>query len=153
MMISVQPVTEEQFEAVLPLIAGYQRFYGVGRPDQAMNRSFFRRFVAPSEDGLLLGAWENHEIVGFATLYWTFSSTHASEVVLMNDLFVSEQHRGRGTGSALIDAALAVAQRRGARHLEWLTAEDNHLAQRLYDRTGALREAWIGYELPARHRP
>jgi GNAT superfamily N-acetyltransferase len=145
----VEPITEEQFEAVLPLIAGYQRFYGVRQPDEERNRTFFRRFVAPSDDGLLLGAWDGGRLIGFATLYWTFSSTHAAEVVLMNDLFVSEGRRGSGVGRALIEESVEVARRRGARHLEWLTAGDNVAAQRLYDRTGASRETWIGYELPA----
>jgi GNAT superfamily N-acetyltransferase len=146
----IEPITEEQFEAVLPLIAGYQRFYGVQRPDEERNRAFFRRFLAPSEDGLLLGAWEGDELAGFATLYWTFSSTHAAEVVLMNDLFVSEGKRGAGFGRALIEESLEVARRRGARHLEWVTAQDNRGAQRLYDRTGASSDTWIGYELQAR---
>jgi GNAT superfamily N-acetyltransferase len=145
----VQPITEDQFERVLPLIAGYQRFYGVRQPEDDRNRRFFRRFLAPSEDGLLLGAWDDDELVGFATLYWTFSSTHAAEIVLMNDLFVSETHRGRGIGQALIEESLKVARKRGTRHLEWMTAEDNLVAQRLYDRIGASKDTWIGYELMA----
>jgi GNAT superfamily N-acetyltransferase len=85
--------------------------------------------------------------VGFACLYWTFSSSHAAEVALMNDLFVAEGNRGRGVGLALIEAAAEAARAKGKRHLEWLTAVDNHRAQRLYDRTEAERSAWLGYEL------
>jgi hypothetical protein len=33
------------------------------------NRAFFSRFVAPSEDGLLLGAWREGALVGYACLY------------------------------------------------------------------------------------
>jgi hypothetical protein len=32
-------------------------------------------------------------------------------------------------------------------HLEWLTATDNHRAQRLYDRMEARRSAWFSYEI------
>ena len=65
----------------------------------------------------------------------------------MNDLFVAPGQRGRGIGRALIEATAAVARERGAAHVEWSTAPDNHTAQRLYDSTGAERSEWIEYEL------
>jgi len=129
------------------MIAAYQRFYEVPDPDDERNRTFFRRFLAPSDDGLLLAARVNGELAGYACLYWTFSSLSAEEVVLMNDLYVAEEHRGSGVGRALIDAAAAVARDRGAGHLEWATAPDNERAQRLYDATGAERSVWVTYEL------
>jgi GNAT superfamily N-acetyltransferase len=144
--IRVEPLKEADFERVLPLIAGYQRFY-LTDPDEERNRSFFRRFLAPSDDGLLLAAWKGDDLVGFATLFWTFSSTHATEAALMNDLFVAGGHRGEGIGLALIEASVAAARDRGMRHLEWFTALDNETAQRLYDRTGARRSGWYSYEI------
>jgi GNAT superfamily N-acetyltransferase len=147
MSLRVEPLGEADYERVLPLIAGYQRFY-LAEPDEDRNRSFFRRFLAPSDDGLLLAAWMDDELVGFATLYWTFSSTKAGEAALMNDLFVAEGHRGAGIGLALIEASVAAARERGMRHLEWLTALDNERAQRLYDQTGAERSGWSNYEIP-----
>lgn len=138
---------EADYEVVLPLISEYQRSYRT-EPDEERNRAFFRRFLAPSEDGLLLAAWKDDELVGFATLYWTFSSTHAAEASLMNDLFVVEGHRGEGIGLALIEAAADASRDRGMRHLEWLTAVDNERAQRLYERTRAQRSTWHSYELP-----
>ena len=150
MPVRVEPVSEEQFEELLPLIAAYQRFYEVERIDEARNREFFRRFIAPSEEGMLLAAWDREELVGYACLYWFFTSTQAAESVLMNDLYVVEAARGSGVGRALIEASAAVARERGARHLEWATAPGNERAQRLYDSTGAERSTWITYELPLR---
>ena len=146
-MLDVRPVTEDELASVLPLIAAYQRFYGVAEPDDARNAGFFRRFIAPSDDGLLLGAWLDRELAGHACLYWTFSSTAAREVVLLNDLFVVERHRGGGVGRALIDATVDVAHSRGAGSVTWMTALDNRTAQRLYESTGAARSAWFEYEL------
>ena len=145
--LKIAPVAPAEFERLLPLIAAYQRFYEVEQVDEERNRAFFRRFLAPSEDGMLLGAWTDGDLLGYACLYWHFSSTQATETVLMNDLFVSERARGRGVGRALIEASAAVARERGAAHLEWATAPSNVTAQRLYDRTGATRSEWIEYEL------
>ena len=143
----VEPITPAQYEALLPMIAAYQRFYEVEEIDDERNRAFFRRFVAPSEAGTLLGAWDGGELVGYACLYWHFSSLSATEAVLMNDLYVDAGARGQGVGRALIEASAEVARERGAHHLEWSTAPDNAIAQRLYDSTGAERSTWLEYEL------
>jgi GNAT superfamily N-acetyltransferase len=146
--ITVGPVLEEEFETLLPLIAAYQRFYEVDDIDNDRNRSFFRRFVAPSQDGELLAARdESGLILAYACLYWHFSSLAAVETVLMNDLFVAPEARGQGIGRALIEASRDVARRRGAAWLEWATAPDNHTAQLLYDSMTSEKSTWLEYEL------
>lgn len=150
MPVSVAPArTEEELIALLPLIADYQRFYGVADPDDDHNRQFFRRFLADGGAGMLLIARDDatKDIAGHACLYWTQSSISARDVVLMNDLYVKPEHRGGGVGRALIDAAAQVARDRGAAHLEWQTAPDNAAAQRVYDATGAEKSTWLTYEL------
>jgi GNAT superfamily N-acetyltransferase len=145
--IEIAPLSGAEFEQLLPLIAAYQRFYEVEEIDAERNRAFFRRFLAPSEDGMLLGARDGDRLLGYACLYWHFSSTEARETVLMNDLYVDEAARGRGVGRALIEASAEIARERGSAHLEWATAPDNLTAQRLYDSTGAERSEWVEYEL------
>ncbi len=132
---------------MLPLIAAYQRFYEVEDVDEKRNRAFFRRFLAPSEDGMLLGAWREDELVGYACLYWTFTSLVPAEIVLMNDLYADESVRCQGVGRALIEASAEVARERDVPFVEWSTAPENATAQRLYDSTGAKRTEWLEYEL------
>ena len=145
--LRIEPITEEQFEALLPMIAAYQGFYEAEDIRTERNRDFFRRFLAPSDDGMLLGAWRGERLLGYACLYWHFSSTKAVETVLMNDLYVDAEARGEGVGRALIEAAAEIARERGSPNLEWSTAPDNATAQRLYDSTGAEKSTWIEYEL------
>ncbi len=145
--LRIEPISESQYETLLPMIAAYQRFYEVGRIDAERNRAFFSRFLAPSDEGMLLGAWREDELVGYACLYWHFTSLVPAETVLLNDLYVAEAERGTGIGRALIEAGAEVARERGAHHLEWATQPDNKTAQRLYDKTGAERSEWVEYEL------
>jgi GNAT superfamily N-acetyltransferase len=146
--VEVSAVRAEEFETLLPLISAYQRFYEVDDIDSDRNRFFFRRFLAPSDDGLLLAARdETGVILGYACLYWFFSSLQAVETVLMNDLFVAPEARGRGIGRALIEASAEVARERGAAWVEWSTAPDNHTAQRLYDALTDDKSTWLSYEL------
>jgi GNAT superfamily N-acetyltransferase len=145
--LRIKPVVEAQLEVLLPMIAAYQDFYEEDPIRTERNRAFFRRFIAPSDEGMLIGAWREDELVGYACLYWHFSSTRAVETVLMNDLYVDKTVRGQGIGRALIEASATVARERGAHHLEWSTRPDNETARRLYDSTGAKHSTWIEYEL------
>jgi GNAT superfamily N-acetyltransferase len=145
--LSTEPISAEQLDVLLPLIAAYQRFYEAGEIDEERNRAFFARFLAPSDDGMLLGAWRGGELVGYACLYWSFTSLIPAETVLMNDLYVIPEARGQGVGRALIAVSAAAGRERGAQRLEWVTAADNETAQRLYDSTAAERSEWIEYEL------
>jgi GNAT superfamily N-acetyltransferase len=129
------------------MIAAYQGFYEAEDIRTERNRDFFRRFIAPSDDGVLIGAWRGGRLLGYACLYWHFSSLQALETVLMNDLFVAPEARGRGVGRALIEATAEVARERGAAWVEWSTAPDNHTAQRLYDSLTDEKSTWLSYEL------
>jgi GNAT superfamily N-acetyltransferase len=146
--VEIRPIRPDEVPLALPLFAGYQRFYEVAEPDDEANLAFFTRFCEPSDDGVLLGAWDGDDLVGFACLYWTFSSVSAAEMALMNDLYVAERGRGQGVGRALIDATVNAARAHGCHHLEWFTAPDNATAQRVYDATGAKRSEWVAYEIP-----
>ena len=159
--MAVRAITAAELPALLPLIADYQRFYGNPAPDENRNAAFFGRFVAPSDVGMLLAAFDDdHDVdgnageggvpAGYACLYWTFSSVSATDVVLLNDLYVRPERRGGGVGEALIGAAVEVARERGAARVRWFTALDNRRAQRLYERVGAERTAWFEYEIAPR---
>jgi GNAT superfamily N-acetyltransferase len=143
----IEPIAAGQLDELLPLIAAYQRFYEIEEIDDERNRAFFSRFLAPSDDGMLLGAWRDDRLLGYACLYWTFTSLVPAEIVLMNDLYVDPPARGQGIGRALIEASAAAARARGAHHLQWVTSPDNETAQCLYDSTGAEREPSVEYEL------
>jgi GNAT superfamily N-acetyltransferase len=149
----IRPIRPDELEEALPLIAGYQRFY-LAEPDPERNRAFFSRFLQPSDEGLLLGAWVEGKLVGFATIYWMHSSTRADDIGLLNDLFVTEDGRGAGVGRALIRASAEAARTAGKAHLEWFTAIDNARAQRLYESLPeAERSAWYAYEIDLTEDP
>ena len=146
-MIEIRAVTTEEFPKFEPLFVLYQEFYEVEDIDLERNRQFFSRFVGGTTDGWLLGAFDGDEPVGFGCFYRHKSSLTATDIVLMNDLFVTEAARGKGTGRALIEAGVELARDWGASHLSWATAPDNHTAQRLYDSTTAEKSTWLEYEI------
>ena len=90
--------------------------------------------------------------VGYAACHWCHVMAHesfedAETAALMNDLFVATEARGGGVADALIAACEERSRADGAVELEWVTAVDNTPAQRVYDRTAAVRREWVHYEL------
>ncbi|MFZ9858352.1 MAG: GNAT family N-acetyltransferase [Roseiflexaceae bacterium] len=147
MSINIVPVTLDNLDQVLPLIADYQRFYKV-EPDEVRNRIHFGRLAtAPSQGAQWLALDENGEAVGFVTAYRVLSSTLAVERCLLNDLYVMPTVRGRGVGRQLIIHCAEWAVAEGYNGIYWRTADDNYTAQRLYDSLPTTRRTWIDYTL------
>ncbi len=148
MSITVTRVGEDDLAALLPLMRGYSDFYEVSPPDEAL-LALARTLIAnPEFEGIqFIARDEDGAALGFATVYWSWSTSRAARIGVMNDLFTAAEARRRGVGEALIKACLDAARERGAASLEWQTARDNHTAQSLYDRVGGIREQWYDYHL------
>jgi GNAT superfamily N-acetyltransferase len=115
--------TEHDLEQLLPLIRSYCGFYKATPTDEDL-LALCRTLIAdPEREGLQLLARDPAGCAtGFATLYWTGSTTTASRIGVRNDLFVAEDARGYGIAEALIDARRAACATRGASRLTWQTA-------------------------------
>lgn len=144
---SISVVGEGDLADLLPLMRGYCEFYGTAPGDDALERLARACLADPKSTGTqLIARGPDRLPLGFATIYWTWSSTRAAPIGLMNDLFVAPAARGTGLGRALIDACARLTASRGRAILEWETAPDNHRAQRVYDATPAERSTWVAYD-------
>ena len=144
--VTVARVCEDDLADLLPLLRAYCVFYGVA-PSNKDLLVLCRALIAdPDREGLqLIARDENTQAVGFATIYWTWSTTQAGRLGVMNDLFVAEGSRGAGVAEALIDACRKECASRGVRRLAWQTAPENRRAQAVYERIGATSEQWVDY--------
>jgi GNAT superfamily N-acetyltransferase len=146
-------VTGADLQDLLPLVRAYCDFYETSPSDEDL-LSLSRALLAdPQREGLqLLARDDEGRAVGFATVYWTWATTRAVRIGVMNDLFVAPAARGTGLAEALIEACRAECTARGAGRLTWQTAPDNERAMKVYDRIGGTREQWVDYWLPVEQR-
>jgi GNAT superfamily N-acetyltransferase len=146
--VTIDRVTEPDLEALLPLMRGYCDFYEVAPSDEALLTMSRALIADPEREGVQLLARADGRALGFATIFWSWATTSAERIGVMNDLFVAPEGRGTGVAEALIEACRAECAARGAGKLTWQTAPDNERALRVYDRVGATREQWLDYWLP-----
>ena len=146
----IEAVSDKNLEEVLPLIRQYQEFYNIPDINDDRNRKFFAQFSESGNNGCLFLFRNNEGIaVAFATVYFTFVSSIPAKVGVMNDLYTVPDHRGVGIGKCLIKHCLQFALSKGAARLQWLTAEDNEPAQKLYDSLDTKKGAWMVYTFTA----
>jgi GNAT superfamily N-acetyltransferase len=145
----ITTVTEADVPELLLLMRGYCDFYEVDPSDDALLAMSRMLIDDPELEGVqLIARDDDGEAVGFATIFWTWSTLSASRLAVMNDLFVVADARGGGHADALIAECVERARARGATELAWQTAKDNARAQAVYDRVGATRdERWLDYSL------
>jgi GNAT superfamily N-acetyltransferase len=150
---SIALVAEADLAELLPLMRGYCSFYEVD-PADAELLAMSRELIADPEcEGVQLLARDGDgRAVGFATIFWSWSTLSASRIGVMNDLFVAPEARGRRIADALIAACVERCGERGATLLSWQTALDNDRAQAVYDRVGGRREQWLDYSLDTQLR-
>ncbi len=147
---TVADVTEADLPELLPLLEAYLAFYETSSERGKLEKLCRALLADPEHEGVqLLARSPAGAAVGFATVYWTWTTTRVGRLGVMNDLFVAPEARGSGAADALILAARDRAAARGCVTLEWQTALDNHRAQAVYDRVGGERSQWLSYELPA----
>jgi GNAT superfamily N-acetyltransferase len=147
---TVSTVGEEDLGELLPLVRGYADFYEVSPSDEALLELSRALIADPAGEGMQFLARDGDgRAIGFATVYWLWSTTSATRIGLMNDLFVAPEGRGGGAAEALIERCRQACRERGASKLTWQTAKDNARAQAVYDRIGGKREEWLDYSLDA----
>lgn len=144
-MFIVRQVEAEDLEAVVDLAFEYVDFYGSTPPPREQMKQIFAHLLESPERGLQFVAEGEGQLLGFATMYFTFSTLSAKPAAVMNDLFVKPEFRRQAVGEHLLEACKKYVKQHEYAYLEWVTASNNVNAQGFYDRMGATRSDWVVY--------
>jgi GNAT superfamily N-acetyltransferase len=144
----IRIVAEADLAGFVPLMRAYCDFYRVAPSEESLLGVSRALLGDPEREGVQLIARDSDgDAVGFATIFWSWSTTAAGRIGIMHDLYVTPDARGLGVGERLIGACVERCAERGASHLEWQTAPDNLRAQAVYGRVGGVREPWLSYAI------
>jgi GNAT superfamily N-acetyltransferase len=95
----------------------------------------------------LLAEYETNP-VGFALFFRNYSTWTGRCGLYLEDLFVSEEYRGRGIGGALMRRLREVADERGWARVDWAVLNWNTHAQSFYREQGGYPlEGWTSWRL------
>lgn len=145
MTIEVRPVRDGDFFAWLELYSKYAEFYETELTDQRA-LVLWSWLTAPEHEEQGFVAVDGDRLVGLAHVREFARPLEGDRGLFLDDLFVLESERGSGVGRTLIGHVRSLAEERRLGVVQWITAQDNTNAQRVYDAV-ASRTSWVTYEI------
>ena len=142
--VVVRPIEPGDHQAWERLFHAYRTFYEYDQQQEVVDRVWDWINDDTHETNALV-ALLDEEVVGFAHHREFARPSSGKRGLYLDDLFTDPSVRGNGVGRALITRLGEMAQERGFNKVRWITAEDNHTAQRLYDDM-AEKTTWVTYD-------
>lgn len=137
--VVIRPLDEADFAEWHRLWTEYLAFYETTVPEEVYKSTFERLLGSDPQDfNGLLAVDETGKPVGLVHYLFHRHAWKIENVCYLQDLYTQADQRGKGTGSALINAVYEAADKAGAPAVYWLTQDFNHTARSLYDKIGQL---------------
>lgn len=145
MKFNIRDVKQEDLPSVLELIQELADFekasdevkITIEELSNDFENNLFNCLVADGES----------EIVGIALFYNRYS-TWKGKTIHLEDLIVTQRHRGKGVGKSLLDAIVAKAKSEKLRRVEWNVLDWNTPAIEFYKNVGAnVLKDWLVVQL------
>lgn len=145
MSITVRQITDQDKSAWLSLYLAYLKFYE-SAPVEYSTELLWSRLTKqdPEIHGLL--AEVDGLVVGICHFHYQLTTWSKTWHCYLEDLYVSEEARGKGVASALIAEVKKLAIEQECSELFWITKESNTVARKLYDKV-ATKSDFVRYEI------
>jgi ribosomal protein S18 acetylase RimI-like enzyme len=136
----VTQATIEDLADLVPLFDQYRMFYGQPSDPAGAELFLWNKFEHRESVVFIARHRKTCQPAGFTQLYPSFSSVSMQRAWILNDLFVEPSFRGKGTAGLLLEAAKQYGISTKAKGIQLSTAPDNHVAQKLYETHGYMRD-------------
>jgi len=86
--------------------------------------------------------------IGIAIYFYNYSTWLAKPGLYLEDLYVSEDARGKGAGKLLLQEMAKIAVDKGCGRFEWSCLDWNKPSRDFYESIGAIsQDEWVGYRM------
>jgi ribosomal protein S18 acetylase RimI-like enzyme len=137
----IRKATIEDLDQLAIMFDSYLVFYK--RPSNLSKQKSFLKERIESNEAIIYIAFDDKikdKAIGFSLIYSTFSSLLLSKMLILNDLYVDPSARKNGIGVQLINQTIELARELDASQIRLRTAKNNVIAQKLYLKTGFVRD-------------
>jgi ribosomal protein S18 acetylase RimI-like enzyme len=133
-MKNTRKATVQDVPQLSELFDQYRIFYHKDSDIPAAEKFLTERIQ--NKDSEIFVAENEGKLVGFVQLYPLFSSTRMKRYWLLNDLYVNDNHRGKGFSKELIGEAKELAKSTDACGVLLETGKSNDIGNQLYPSCG-----------------
>lgn len=128
--------SNDDIDAIVALLTALFEQEADFKPEPSRQQRAVRDQLAHPEQGEILLARQQHQVIGMVSLLYLPSTAMGGRVALLEDMIINENFRGSGYGRQLLSAAIAHARKRDCLRITLLTDRDNKSAQQLYQQQG-----------------
>lgn len=133
-MIQIKRAHQGHLNELVHLFDAYRMFY-----KKESNLEGAKHFLSErmqQKESIIFVALMEEKLVGFTQLYPLFSSTNMMPILLLNDLFVAKEHRGKQISKGLVKAAQEHCKITKANGISLETEKNNIPGNALYPKMG-----------------
>jgi GNAT superfamily N-acetyltransferase len=117
------------------------------KPDRAKQMRGLQLLLEQPNRGRILVLRQNGVILGMINLLFTISTAEGGFVILLEDVIVQREQRGRGIGDQLLKHAVDYAKQKNFLRITLLTDRLNDDSQRFFTRHGFTKSTMIPMRL------
>lgn len=130
-MVTVRTAHKKDLSELTKLFNAYRVFYRMDS-DSRQTHLFLAERLKLKDSVIFVAETSTRQLTGFIQLYPLFSSTRLKRLWLLNDLYVTENQRGKGISKSLIAHAKQQAITSKACGLLLETEKTNNIGNTLY---------------------
>jgi len=117
------------------------------KPDRAKQMRGLQLLLEQPNRGRIFVLRQNGVILGMINLLFTISTAEGGFVILLEDVIVQREQRGRGIGDQLLKHAIEYAKEKNFLRITLLTDRLNDDSQRFFTRHGFFKSTMIPMRL------
>lgn len=134
------------FERIFELIVELARFEKLKPPSPAAKKRLFSDAFGKKPLYRILISKDGKEITGYAFYFFTYSSFLAKKTLYLEDIYVTQKQRTKGTGKMFFKELVKIAKKENCGRMEWCVLDWNKNAIKFYNKLGAKPlNDWIYY--------
>ena len=131
-MTKITLANESHLDELARLFNLYRIFYEQ-KDDLDRAYDFIKARLVNQQSIVFVAEDDPDQLSGFVQLYPSFCSVSTIPILILYDLYVDQNHRGKGIGRLLMNQASKHAKDNGFKRLELSTAITNVIGQSLYE--------------------
>ncbi|NRA55891.1 MAG: GNAT family N-acetyltransferase [Gammaproteobacteria bacterium] len=91
---------------------------------------------------------QDGQAIGIAIYFFNYSTWLAKSGLYLEDLYVAQEHRGKGAGKLLLKKMAQIALEKDCGRFEWSCLDWNKPSRDFYQSIGAKsQDEWVGYRM------
>ena len=144
----IEQATIEDLPDMVELLYDLFSHEGDFVPDRAKQEHGLRLILEqPSRGRIFVYRW-NEKMLGMVNLLFTISTAEGGFVVILEDVIVHREYRGRGVGTQLLQHAIEYAKKKQFMRITLLTDRLNEEGHDFFTRLGFFKSQMIPLRLP-----